>query len=80
MRFMMIVKATRHSEAGVNHSGRLLEAMNACCEDMSKAGVLLAAEWLCPSSKGIRLTYPVAGGKPNVLAGPFEEIDGLVAG
>jgi hypothetical protein len=80
MRFMMIVKATRHSEAGVKPTRELVDAMTAFNEDLAKAGVLLAAEGLHPSSGGIRITYPAPGGKPNVTAGPFEESKKLVAG
>jgi hypothetical protein len=80
MRFMMIVKATKHSEAGVKPTRELVEAMTAYNEDLAKAGVLLAAEGLHPSSGGIRITYPVPGDKPNVTAGPFEEEKKMVAG
>jgi hypothetical protein len=80
MRFMMIVKATKHSEAGVKPTRELVDAMTAYNEDLAKAGVLLAAERLYPSSGGLRISYSVPGGKPNVTAGPFEEAKKLVAG
>ncbi|TMV43735.1 YciI family protein [Paenibacillus mesophilus] len=80
MRFMMIVKATRHSEAGVGPARELVEAMTAYNEELARAGVLLAAEGLYPSSGGIRITYPVPGGKPKVAPGPFEGARELIAG
>ncbi|MDF2714363.1 MAG: YCII-related [Paenibacillus sp.] len=80
MRFMMIVKATRHSEAGVGPTRELVDAMKAYNEELARAGVLLAAEGLHPSSGGMRIAYPVPGGKPNVTAGPFGEARELIAG
>jgi hypothetical protein len=80
MRFMMIVKATRDSEAGVMPSQELIDAMMKYNEELVKAGVLLAAEGLHPSSSGIRISYPTPGGKPVVTDGPFAETKELIAG
>ena len=78
MRFMVIVKATRNSEAGVLPSQELLAAMGKYNEELVKAGVLLAGEGLHPSSKGARVKF--SGGKRTVTAGPFAETQELVAG
>lgn len=78
MRFMIIVKATRDSEAGVMPSPEAFEAMGKFNEDLIAAGVLLAAEGLHPSSQGSRITY--SGGKLNVQDGPFAETKELIAG
>lgn len=80
MRFMMIVKATKDSEAGVLPSKELMEAMMKYNEELVKAGVLLAAEGLHPSSSGIRISYPKPGGKPKVIDGPFTEAKEMIAG
>jgi hypothetical protein len=80
MRFMMIVKATKDSEAGVMPSQELLNAMMKYNEELVKAGVLVAAEGLHPSTSGIRISYPVPGGKPKVMDGPFTEAKELIAG
>lgn len=80
MRFMMIVKATTDSEAGVMPSQELIEAMQKYNEELVKAGVLLAADGLQPSSKGIRISYPEPGGKPKVIDGPFTEAKEIIAG
>jgi hypothetical protein len=80
MRFMMIVKATRDSEAGLMPSQELIEAMMKYNEELVKAGVLLAAEGLHSSSSGIRISYPTPGGKPKVTDGPFTEAKELIAG
>jgi hypothetical protein len=80
MRFMLIVKATKDSEAGVMPSQELLNAMMRYNEELVKAGVLVAAEGLHPSSGGIRISYPVSGGKPKVMDGPFTEAKELIAG
>ncbi|WP_255570813.1 YciI family protein [Cohnella sp. CFH 77786] len=77
---MLICKASRQFEAGVKPSSERAEAWKEYCEELVKAGVLLAAEGLYPSSEGIRLSYPVSGGKPRVTVGPFDEVQGLVAG
>jgi len=77
MRFMILRKADRNTEAGVMPSGELLAAMGAYMEEMSKAGVLLAGEGLQPSAKGARIKF--SQGKPTVAYGPFTDA-GLVAG
>jgi hypothetical protein len=78
MRFMVIVKATKNSEAGVMPSEELLAAMGKFNEELVKAGVMLAAEGLHPSSKGARVKF--SGGKRTVIDGPFAETKELVAG
>ncbi|AZS14870.1 YciI family protein [Paenibacillus lutimineralis] len=80
MRFMMIVKATSDSEAGVKPSPELLEAMLRYNEELAKAGVLVAADGLRPSSGGIRISYPEPGGKPKMVDGPFTESKEIIAG
>jgi hypothetical protein len=78
MRFMMLVKANKDSEAGVLPSKELVAAMGKFNEEMVKAGVLLAAEGLHPSSKGTRISF--SGGKRTVTDGPFPETKELIAG
>jgi hypothetical protein len=78
MRFMVIVKATRSSEAGALPSEELLAEMGKFNEALTKAGVLLAAEGLEASSKGARVKF--AGEKRTVIDGPFTETKELVAG
>ena len=78
MRFMVIVKANAESEAGVLPSQEILEAMTRYNEELVKAGVLLAAEGLQPSSKGLRVRC--SGDKRTVIDGPFAETKELVAG
>lgn len=78
MRFMMLVKADKKSEAGVLPSKELLAAMGKFNEEMVKAGVLLAGEGLHASSKGARVRF--SGGKRTVVAGPFTEAQELIAG
>src|SRR5216117_572009 len=78
MRFMMIVKANKDSEAGVLPSRELIEAMGKFNEEMVKAGVLLAAEGLQASSKGARVKF--SGGKRTVIDGPFTESKELIVG
>ncbi|BFH63160.1 YciI family protein [Paenibacillus azoreducens] len=80
MRFMMIVKATTDSEAGEKPSEELLEAMLRYNEELAKAGVLLAADGLQPSSSGVRISYPEPGGKPKIVDGPFTEAKEIIAG
>lgn len=80
MRFMMIVKATKDSEAGHMPSHELLDAMAKYNEELASAGVLVAAEGLHPSSGAIRILYPEPGGKPKVVDGPFTESKELIAG
>jgi hypothetical protein len=78
MRFMMLVKADKNSEAGVLPSEELLAEMGKYNEELAKAGVLLAGEGLHPSSKGARVNF--AGGKRTVTDGPFTEAKELIAG
>lgn len=78
MRFMVIVKADKESEAGVLPSRELLEEMGKYNEKLSDAGVMLAGEGLQPSSKGVRVKF--SGGKTTVIDGPFAEAKELVAG
>jgi hypothetical protein len=78
MRVMVMVKATRESEAGVMPSTELLAAMGRFNEELVKAGVMLAGEGLHPSSKGARVNF--SGGKRTVTDGPFAETKELVAG
>jgi hypothetical protein len=78
MRFMVIVKASKESEAGVLPSTEILSAMSTFNEELVKAGVLLAAEGLHASSKGARVKF--SGGKRTVTDGPFAETKELIAG
>jgi hypothetical protein len=78
MRFMVLVKATKESEAGVMPSTDLLAAMGKYNEELVKAGVMLAGEGLQPSSKGARVRFN--GAKRTVIDGPFAETKEFVAG
>ena len=78
MRFMVIVKASKESEAGVLPSKEILAAMGKFNEELVKAGVMLAAEGLQPSSKGARVRFE--GKKRTVTDGPFAEAKELIAG
>jgi hypothetical protein len=78
MRFMVMVKATKDSEAGKMPSEELLSAMAKFNEEMVKAGVMLDANGLQPSSKGARVQF--SGAKRTVIDGPFAETKELVAG
>jgi hypothetical protein len=78
MRFMVIVKATNSSEAGVLPSEELLTAMGKYNEELTKVGVMLAGEGLHPSSKGARVRFERE--KRTVIDGPFAETKELVAG
>jgi hypothetical protein len=78
MRFMVIIKADKDSEAGVMPSEELLTAMGKFNEELVKAGVMLAGEGLHPSSKGARVRF--SGGKTTVVDGPFAETKELIAG
>lgn len=80
MRYMLIVKATKQSEAGVKPDRQLMDEMASFNESLAEAGVLLAAEGLQPSSSGLRITYSEYGEKPNVVVGPFAEAKGIIAG
>ena len=78
MRFMVIVKATKDSEAGALPSEELLTAMGQYNEELAKAGILLAGDGLQPSSKGARVRF--SGPKRTVVDGPFAETKELIAG
>jgi hypothetical protein len=78
MRFMMIVKASRESEAGKMPSEELLAAMGKYNEELAKAGALLAGEGLHPSSKGARVRF--SGDQRTMVEGPFAPAEDLIAG
>lgn len=78
MRFMVIVKATKESEAGVMPSEELLLAMGKFNEEMVNAGIMLAGDGLQPSAKGVRIKFD--GEKRIVVNGPFADTNELVAG
>src|SRR5262245_37787256 len=78
MRFMILVKADKNSEAGVMPSEKLLADMGTYNEELVKAGVMLAGEGLHPSSKGLRVKF--SGDKRTVINGPFAGANDLIAG
>src|SRR5512145_1921742 len=78
MRFMVLVKADKSTEAGVMPTRELLAEMGKFNEELAKAGVLLAGEGLQPSSKGARVRF--SGDKRTVIDGPFAETKELIAG
>ncbi|WP_394830585.1 YciI family protein [Pendulispora rubella] len=78
MRFMVIVKANKDSEAGILPSAELLTAMGKYNEELVKAGVMLSGEGLHPSAKGARIRFGAK--EPTVIDGPFSEAKELVAG
>jgi hypothetical protein len=78
MRFMIIVKATKDSEAGVMPSEQLLTEMGKFNEELMKAGIMLAGDGLHPSSKGARVRF--SGKQRTVVDGPFAETKELIAG
>src|SRR5260370_18554836 len=78
MRFMVIVKADKNSEAGVMPSKQLLTDMGRFNEELANAGVMLAGEGLQPTSKGARVKF--SGGRKTVIDGPFAETKELFAG
>ena len=78
MRFMVMVKATKDSEAGVMPTEELLAAMGKYNEELAKAGIMLAGDGLQPSSKGARVKF--SGKNRTVVDGPFAETKELVAG
>src|SRR6267142_2267947 len=78
MRFMVMVKATKDSEAGVMPSEKMLTEMGTFNEELVKAGVILAGEGLQASSKGARVRF--SGTKRTVIDGPFAETKELIAG
>jgi hypothetical protein len=78
MRFLVMVKATKESEAGILPSPELIEKMWKFNEELIKAGVMLAMDGLQPSSKGARVKF--TQGKPTVTDGPFAETRELIGG
>jgi hypothetical protein len=78
MRFMMIVRATKETEAGIMPEEKLLDAMTKFNEELAKAGVLVDMSGLQPSSKGALVKF--SGGKRTVIDGPFAESKELIAG
>lgn len=78
MRVMILIKATKESEAGVMPSEKLLTEMGAYNEELVKAGIMLAGEGLHPSSKGVRVRF--SGPTRSVIDGPFAETKELIAG
>jgi hypothetical protein len=78
MRFMIIVKASKDSEAGIMSSQKLLAEMGTFNEEFIKAGILLAGEGLDPTSNGTRVTF--SGNKRTVVDGPFTKTKELIAG
>jgi len=78
MRFMMIVKANKDSEAGIMPEEKLIAAMTKYNEELAKAGVLLDLSGLQPSAKGARIKF--SGGKRTVVNGPFGDAKDLIAG
>jgi hypothetical protein len=78
MRFMVLVKANKDSEAGVLPGREIFEAMGKYNEELVKAGVMLAGEGLRPSSKGVRVRF--SGSHRAVIPGPFPETEQLIAG
>src|SRR5215831_11330529 len=79
MRFMVLVKASKESEAGVLPDTKILTDMGKFNEELVNAGVMLAGEGLHPSSKGVRVKFERKG-KTSVIDGPFAETKELVAG
>ncbi len=79
MKFMMIVKATRESEAGAMPDEKMLSAMARYNEELVRSGVLLDLSGLAPSSQGARVRFS-SGGKRTVIDGPFTEAKELIAG
>jgi hypothetical protein len=78
MRFMILVKASKESEAGMMPSEKMLTEMGKFNEELAKAGVLLAGEGLHPSSKAARIKF--SGDKRILIDGPFPESKNLIAG
>ncbi len=78
MRVMVIIKATKNSEAGVMPEEKLMAEMGAYNEELVKAGIMLAGDGLHPSSRGKRVRF--SGGKKTVIDGPFQETKELIAG
>lgn len=79
MIFLLIVKATAYTEAGIAYSKEHNNAMDAYKRALAKVGALLANEELQPSSNGIKVKYPMNGGKPRVQVGPFPLNEDFIA-
>ena len=80
MRYMLLHKTNDNLEAGNPPDPDMLARADAVLEEMRRAGVLLAAEGLMPSSRGARITFPTPGEGPRVVDGPFAETKELIAG
>ncbi|MFS0723585.1 YciI family protein [Paenibacillus sp. 1P07SE] len=80
MRFILLTKASRHSEAGIRPSGKSLSATKAYYDELEAAGVLVAVEGFMPSSSGLRLSYPVPGHRPVLTPGPLHDVQELISG
>ena len=78
MKFMMLIKSDQYTESGAMPSEKLIAAMDKYNDELVKAGVLLAAEGLQPSSRGAKIRY--ANGKRTVVDGPFAEAKEVIAG
>lgn len=78
MRFMILVRSDEEAEAGTPPSRELMAALDRYNEEMAKAGVLLAADGLHPSSNSVRVRY--SGGTPSMIEGPFEATRELISG
>lgn len=78
MRFMVVVKADKNSEAGIMPTKEMLTQMGKYNEELVKAGIMLAGEGLQPSSKGVRIKF--SGDRRTVTEGPFPETNQLIAG
>jgi hypothetical protein len=78
MRFMVLVKASKNSEAGALPSRQMIKDMGKFNEELAKSGMMLAGEGLQASSKGARIRF--SGGKPTLTQGPFPDAENLVAG
>jgi len=77
---MLIVKASRNSEAGNLPSEELMEAMDKYNEELTEAGVRVMAKGLHPSSNGMRLSFLVPGEEPVITEGPFQNVNDVIAG
>jgi hypothetical protein len=80
MRVIVMVKATKNSEAGAKATPQLKADMGKFNEELIKAGIMLAGDGLRPSSQGKRLRFPAGGGAKTVIDGPFTETKELIAG
>jgi hypothetical protein len=80
MRYMLMKRASRHSEAGVDSSRMSIDSWNAYQAELKDAGILLAAEQLQPSASGMRIAYPAPGALPVYTAGPWSKANETIAG